>query len=137
MDQTDYLIFPTFHDTFGFVSIEALASGTPVIATDTCAQPEIVIDGETGWLLPFENDSEVGKWTWIYRQREPGYVEAYAAQVEALGKSITERLESCWQDRDAYERLSVGALRHARDRFDIEKIRRRTEQIYDKCRRSE
>jgi glycosyltransferase involved in cell wall biosynthesis len=64
-------------------------------------------------------------------------VEAYAAQVEALGKSITERLESCWQDRDAYERLSAGALRHARDRFDIEKIRRRTEQIYDKCRRFE
>ncbi len=56
MAETDFLILPTFHDTFGYVSLEAMAAGTPVIATATCAQKEIVDPGRFGFLLEFDND---------------------------------------------------------------------------------
>jgi glycosyltransferase involved in cell wall biosynthesis len=45
------LILPLLWDEpFGLVAIEALASGTPVIALRRGAMPEILIDGKTGFL---------------------------------------------------------------------------------------
>lgn len=41
-------------EPFGMVMIEALASGTPVIAFDEGAAPEIVVDGVTGFLVADE-----------------------------------------------------------------------------------
>ncbi|HEY3612924.1 MAG TPA: glycosyltransferase, partial [Gaiellales bacterium] len=32
MHEADYFVLPTFHDTFGYVALEALAGATPVIA---------------------------------------------------------------------------------------------------------
>ena len=69
MEEADYFVLPTFHDTFGYVALEALAGGTPVIATDTCALPEVVEHGRSGYLIPFENDADVGRWPWISRRR--------------------------------------------------------------------
>ena len=45
MDEADYFVLPTFHDTFGYVALESLAGGTPVIASATCALPEVVEHG--------------------------------------------------------------------------------------------
>ena len=39
-------------EPFGLVMIEALATGTPVIAFDRGAAAEIVVDGENGFLVP-------------------------------------------------------------------------------------
>jgi len=42
-------------EPFGLVMIEALATGTPVIAFDRGAASEIVVDGENGFLVPVED----------------------------------------------------------------------------------
>ena len=39
-------------EPFGLVTAEALMRGTPVLVTDQGAQPEIVQDGRTGWVVP-------------------------------------------------------------------------------------
>lgn len=135
MDAADYLVFPTFHETFGFVSVEALAGGTPVIATDTCALPEVVDNGRNGWLLPFENDAIIGKWTWLYRNAEPGYMQAYAEATERLAGSMTARLAQAWEGRRDYEALSAGALDVARTRFSPEIARDKLERLYEGFRR--
>jgi glycosyltransferase involved in cell wall biosynthesis len=45
------LLFPIdWPEPFGITLIEAMASGTPVVARPRGAVPEIVVDGETGWL---------------------------------------------------------------------------------------
>jgi glycosyltransferase involved in cell wall biosynthesis len=45
------LLFPIdWPEPFGIVMIEALACGTPVVARPCGAVPEVVVDGETGWL---------------------------------------------------------------------------------------
>jgi len=43
-----------WHEPFGLVFIESMATGTPVVATPYGAAPEIIVDGVTGFLV--END---------------------------------------------------------------------------------
>ena len=43
---------PTLREAFGLAFLEAMAFGLPVVATSIGAIPEIVVDGETGVLVP-------------------------------------------------------------------------------------
>jgi glycosyltransferase involved in cell wall biosynthesis len=136
LDEADYLVFPTLHDTFGYVSIEAMAGGTPVIATATCAQPEIVVDGESGMLLEIENDPVVGKWAWTYRTDDPGYVAAYEATIASLADQLVDRLSDAWEHRaQRYEPMSAAALRQIDEHFNPQTARDRLEELYERCRR--
>lgn len=132
MQQADFLVLPTFHDTFGYVSIEAMAAGTPVIATATCAQPEIVEHNNSGFLLEFENDANIGKWKWLYGQKRPEYLEAYWSTIESLARSIFSQIQSFYDNRYDYERLSAGALARIDQKFSVEQARDRLEEIYGK-----
>jgi glycosyltransferase involved in cell wall biosynthesis len=49
--QADVFVMPTHFEGFGWVFIEAMAAGLPVIATNINAIPEIVTHGETGFLI--------------------------------------------------------------------------------------
>jgi glycosyltransferase involved in cell wall biosynthesis len=49
------VLFPIdWDEPFGLVMTEAMACGTPVIATPRGAVPEVVVDGETGFIVPVE-----------------------------------------------------------------------------------
>ncbi len=48
----DLFLLPSESESFGMAALEALASEVPVIATDTGGLPEVVTEGETGYLLP-------------------------------------------------------------------------------------
>ncbi|WP_420336383.1 glycosyltransferase family 4 protein [Roseibium sp.] len=48
----DLLVWPAIREAFGLALLEAQASGTGVIAGDTFGVPDIVRDGETGFLSP-------------------------------------------------------------------------------------
>lgn len=49
--QADVFVMPTYAEPFGWVFIEAMAAGLPVVATQLNAIPEMVSHGETGLLL--------------------------------------------------------------------------------------
>jgi glycosyltransferase involved in cell wall biosynthesis len=134
MDEAHFLVFPTLHDTFGYVSLEALASGTPVIATATNALPEVVEDGVNGYLLPLELDGQLGRWAWSYRTTEAGYVAAYERTIDALAEGIADRMLEFWGVRDTYPALSAAAIERVRTRFDVERARDRYEVLYERCR---
>jgi D-inositol-3-phosphate glycosyltransferase len=50
-NAADICIIPSYHESFGLVAVEALASGTPVVASRVGGLATIVKDGETGYLF--------------------------------------------------------------------------------------
>lgn len=133
MRESDFLVMPTFHDTFGYVVLEALSHATPVIATNTCAMPEMIEHGRNGWLLDFPNESEVGKWQGIYRNADPDYTARYAAELDRLGVELADALARLWDERREHEAMSAAALEAARRRFGQERARDRIEALYERC----
>ena len=49
---SDVFLLPSEHESFGMAALEAMASEVPVIATQAGGLPEVIADGETGFLLP-------------------------------------------------------------------------------------
>ncbi len=51
------LIVPSTYEGMPLVVLEAMSDGVPVIASTVSGIPEVVVDGETGWLVPPERSA--------------------------------------------------------------------------------
>jgi glycogen(starch) synthase len=50
--RADVVALPSRWESFGYVAVEAMALGRPVVATETGGFAELIEDGRTGWLVP-------------------------------------------------------------------------------------
>lgn len=53
--QADVLVIPSRWEGFGLVAVEAMRAGLPVVASDVGGLSEVVVDGETGFLVKPES----------------------------------------------------------------------------------
>ena len=57
--EYDALILPTIFEGFGLVIIEAMAAGLPVITTPNSIGPELIKDGENGYIIPIRDSKAI------------------------------------------------------------------------------
>lgn len=61
MAAFDLCVVPSVEEPLGLVALEAMATGTPVVATNTGGLPEIVQPNVTGLLVPRKNPNELAR----------------------------------------------------------------------------
>ena len=102
--QTDVLIMPSRWEGFGLVAAEAMSFGIPVLATDVCALPELVIHNKTGRLVPV-NDAEAIASTVQQTPRAAWQRMGLAARAHVLKNFQASRMAA--QTLALYERITI------------------------------
>lgn len=82
----EVVVMPSHYESFGMVALEAMACGTPVIASEVGGLAYLVRDGETGFTIPAE---------------EP--------------ETLCEKLSWLLNDPDLHESMSKRAVEYAQD----------------------
>lgn len=91
IDALDIAVFPSFDEGFPNTVVEYMAMGKPVVATDVGGIPELVVDGETGLLLPPADSEKL---------------------AEALGRLI--------EDKEEREKMGSNGRKRVEEFFNIE-----------------
>jgi sugar transferase (PEP-CTERM/EpsH1 system associated) len=86
LQALDIFVLPSLAEGISNTILEAMATGLPVVATDIGGNPELVVDGQTGWLVPRDNPRALAEALAAYVD-EP-------ARMRAHGAAARERVES-------------------------------------------
>jgi glycosyltransferase involved in cell wall biosynthesis len=61
MQDLDVFVMASRNEPFGLVTVEAMASGTPVVAANSGGTAEIIVDGVNGLLFPPEDPARLAQ----------------------------------------------------------------------------
>jgi glycosyltransferase involved in cell wall biosynthesis len=98
---SDLVVLPSLWEGLPLTAIEAGALGKPILATSVDGTPEVVLHGETGWLVPAANSAELAK-----------------AMCHLLG------------DPDLRRRLGERAREYVVQHYSFSRVVAETEQLY-------
>ena len=99
-EGADVFCLPTRFEPFGISFLEAMFFGVPCIGTNAWAIPEIVADGETGYLVPVD-DVEALKDRLLLLLRNPDL-------GRAMGSAGRQRAESYYTWKSVVRRVERG-----------------------------
>ena len=99
MGKAQGFLFPLqWDEPFGLVVIEAMAAGTPVIAYGRGSMPELIKNGETGYLV--ENEDEM-----VAKSHQTARLDRARCRAWVAERFSTEQMVT------GYERLYAAAVR--------------------------
>lgn len=100
----DVFVLPSLSEGLSMAILEAMIAGKPVVATQVGGNPELVLDGKTGFLVP------------------PGNSQALAASVVALLTNTERAIQ-----------LAEEGKRRAEEQFSLQAMVRAYQELYDEC----
>ena len=110
---------PSVYEPFGIINLEAAACETPVVASAVGGIPEVVVDGETGLLVPVELQLE-----------DP----MSPVDPDRFELNLAGAINALMADPEAREAMGRAGRRRAVDRFGWDAIAAATVALYESLR---
>ncbi|MFZ0727511.1 MAG: glycogen synthase [Desulfobacterales bacterium] len=108
-------VCPSVYEPFGIINLEAMACGTPVIAAAVGGIPEVVVQGETGLLVPLE---------------PAGPDDAEPQDPQKFAHDLAEAIDSLLCAPLKRASMGAAARRRVEAHFSWKSIARRTLETY-------
>jgi len=108
---------PSIYEPFGIINLEAMACEIPVVASAVGGIPEVVVEDETGFLVPVDQ-GEVAP----FSPKHP----------DQFSQDLAERINQLMRDPALRKPMGQAGRRRAEELFSWRAIATRTKSLYDK-----
>ena len=115
LGASDVFVCPSVYEPLGIVNLEAMAMGLPVVGSATGGIPDVIVDGETGLLVPIEQVQD-GTGTPIDPDR--------------FVADLAERLTALATDEARAEEMGIASRKRVEEHFSWTAIAERTMEVY-------
>jgi len=105
---------PSVYEPFGIINLEAMACRAPVVASATGGIKEVVVDGKTGYLVPFDQDP----------------VTSFPRNPETFARDLAVRILALLKDPERCHRFGDAGRRRVEDVFSWTSIAHQTIHLY-------
>lgn len=113
--HADVFCCPSIYEPFGIINIEAMACGTAVVASAVGGIKEVVVDGETGLLVPVEQQTQAP-----FEPLDP----------DKFAKDLANGVNTLIQNKELRETMAVKGRKRVEDYFDWTAIAKQVEDLY-------
>ncbi len=109
-------VCPSIYEPFGIINLEAMACETAVVASAVGGIEEVVVEGETGFLIPIE------------QMKESPFE---AINPEKFARDIATRVNELMKDPGLRERFGKAGRKRAEEYFGWRAIAEKTKALYE------
>ena len=106
---------PSIYEPFGIINLEAMACETAVVASSVGGMKEVIVHGETGYLVPLEQMTES---------------PFEATQPDVFARDLAVRVNELMSDSALRERMGKAGRKRVEEHFGWDAIARRTVNLY-------
>lgn len=105
---------PSVYEPFGIINLEAMACGAPVVASATGGILEVVVEGETGHLVPFDADPTTG----------------FPSNPDKFARDLAAKIRSLMADPEQCKRFGAAGRKRVEEKFGWPAIAKQTVELY-------
>jgi len=105
---------PSVYEPFGIINLEAMACRAPVVASATGGIKEVVVEGETGYLVPFDQDP----------------VTSFPRDPQRFARDLAVRIQALLKEPERSKRFGDSGRRRVEEIFSWTAIAHQTIDLY-------
>ena len=105
---------PSVYEPFGIINLEAMACGAPVVASAVGGILEVVVDGVTGRLVPFDADPVTG----------------FPLDADRFSRDLAARIAELMANPSLCAQMGAAGRKRVEETFDWEAIAAQTVELY-------